>query len=335
LRREKECNAANERAKALLKMRLAKTEGSSLQALVLLADKLSLDKEYKDALKLLERAEVVAGQQHGEKSLKVGEVLHSKAAVYFNIQDWSAAEDCYVQEIAIMEAHLAEGSLELALPLRMLAAARLKQGDKPMFESLRDRARAIEQRHGMEDYALVVMKREFESLKSRVGVDHPSVTDKHREMALIQQQHGDDESAARNLEAYTHRRGREYTPNGTEFLKDLISSVLTIQINTGKKEEAVKILATATETMQSEKMKMDLLATFFLLQAQLMTEEWPPALDTARTLPALCTPKEKARVIEIIKETMIKNASSLEEYGHQAAADEIREIAQAMHSSDS
>jgi hypothetical protein len=283
---------------------------------------------------LLARAEEVAGKQHGEKTLKVGEVLHSKAAVYFNTQDWPAAEDCYIQEIAIMEAHLPEGCLEMALPLRMLAATRLKQGDKPMFESLRNRARAIEQKHGMEDYALVIMRREFESLKSRVGADHPSVTDKHREMALIQQQHGDDESAARNLEAYTHRRGREYAPNGTEFLKDLISSVLTIQIRSGKKDEAVKILATATETLQSEKMKMDLLASFYLLQAQLLTEEWPPALTTARTLPALCTPKEKARIIEIIKQTMIKSASTLEEYGHQAEADEIREIAQAMHPAD-
>ncbi len=109
---------------------------------------------------------------------------------------------------------------------------------------------------------------------------------------------------------------------------------MTIQIRSGKKDEAVKILATATETLQSEKMKMDLLASFYLLQAQLLTEEWPPALTTARTLPALCTPKEKARIIEIIKQTMIKSASTLEEYGHQAEADEIREIAQAMHPAD-
>jgi tetratricopeptide (TPR) repeat protein len=331
LRREKECLAASERAKALLKMRLVKTDGGSLQAMTLLADKLSMEQKHTEALEMLDRALTFAREKHGEKSLKVGEILHSRAAVYFNLQDWPAAQDCYIEEIALIEAHNSDSALELGLPLRMLAAVRLKQGDKGGFEAMRNRARAIEQKHGMEDYALVVMKREFESLKCRVGDDHPMVTEKYRELALIQQQHGDDEGSFKNLDIYLHRRAREYKPNGEDLIKDLITSVFPIQINAGRKVEATKMLASAVELIQSEDMHMDLTTTFFLLQGQLMVDDLDPALATARTLPALCQGFKQTKVIDFIKRIVIENAGLLEEGGHTAEAEEMRSIAEKMH----
>lgn len=330
LGREKDFEEANERAKALLRLTLVKADGSNPQALISLADKLCLSEQFAEAAEMVERALELTTRQHGARSLKTAEILHAMAALMVAQKKWTAAQDYCDQVVSIYESHLGVDSPQLTAPLRLMAACRLQQGDRADCERIFKRAEAIEQKHDLPDAGLAALKMEFETRKSRLGEDHPAVTEAGRIYGLALQSVGDDDEGMQYLSDYVVRRSAEYAPNASSFMQDIVTNIIMIEVGKNRKPQAFQLLELARKRIQALDMQTNLLSVFLMFEAEFITEDFPSALGSARALALLCRPPEKADVIKLAKQTLVHNAETLSKQGHDQVSEELAAIAESI-----
>lgn len=228
LNKKAEARGLRERAESLMKQRIESTESKDFDTMILLADKLSVEKRHGEARAILDKALTVANEEFGDDSLRAAQVLQFIASGALSAGNAEEAGRTYLRVLAIRRKQLGKKHQQVADTLRQVSLCLQMQHMRDIAEVVSQQARAIEKSAGLEDPQIAAMKVIFNQRRDSKGANDPAVIQNLRMLSEMYRIGGDIEKSDEYFDQYLSARENEEGPDSLELAHELVLRATSI-----------------------------------------------------------------------------------------------------------